>query len=137
MRLGALLDLIWRDVNLMKGASVITVRGETAKDRDVRLVPVSTRLAGFLEMAKTGPEGKEYAPERFVFGELGEPLGSIKRAWETAVLKARGVKPEVGRCPPAAVSICGASTSTFTTFGEKRARGGMKAGSSCTKCTTS
>ena len=94
MRLGELLDLTWHDVNLMKGASVITVRGETAKDGDVRLIPVSTRLAGFLEMAKTGPDGKEYTPERFVFGELGERLGSIKKSWETAVLKAHGVKPK-------------------------------------------
>ena len=29
-----------------------------------------------------------------MFGELGERLGSIKKAWETAVLKAHGVKPE-------------------------------------------
>ena len=76
-----LLDLTWRDVNLAKGAAVITVRGETAKDADVRLIPVSIRLAGFLEMAETDPSGQEYGSEKFVFGELtGGKLSSACRA---------------------------------------------------------
>jgi integrase len=45
-------------------------------------------------MAKTDPAGKDYKPEYFVFGELGQPVASIKKAWETAVLKAHGHKPK-------------------------------------------
>jgi integrase len=79
MRLGELLDLTWRDVNLADGGGIITVRAETAKDGDVRLILISSKLAGFLEMAKTDPAGKDYAPEKYVFGELGERLGSIRK----------------------------------------------------------
>jgi integrase len=57
------------------------------------VIPISTRLRGVLEMAKTDPEGKDYGPDAFVFGELGLPVGNIKRAWETAVLKAHGHTP--------------------------------------------
>ena len=57
MRLGELRDLTWRDVSLADGTGVITVRGETAKDGDVRLLPISSKLAGFLEMARTDSAG--------------------------------------------------------------------------------
>ena len=36
------------------------------------------------------PASKEYPPDSYVFGELGQQVGNVKRAWETAVLKARG-----------------------------------------------
>jgi hypothetical protein len=45
-------------------------------------------------MAKTDLAGREYPLEAFVFGELGQRVGSIKKAWETAVLKAHGVAPQ-------------------------------------------
>ena len=92
-RLGELLDLTWRDVALADGGGVITVRGETAKDAEPRLIPISSRLAAFLELAKTDPAGRDYTPKKFVFGELGERVASIKRAWETALLKAHGHTP--------------------------------------------
>ena len=91
MRLGELRALTWRDVQLE--ARVITVRAETAKDDDNRQIPISARLAAVLEMANTSPAGKTYPPDACVFGELGEPLGSIKKAWTTTVLKAHDIKP--------------------------------------------
>ena len=91
MRLGELRGLVWRDVDL--DGRVLTVRAETAKDDDARPIPISSRLAGFLEIARTCPDGNDFPPDAFVFGELDKPLGSIKKAWETAVLKAHGVKP--------------------------------------------
>jgi hypothetical protein len=51
-----------------------------AKDSEVRLIHISSRLAGYLKMAKTDPEGRDYKPEAFVFGELGLQIGSIKKA---------------------------------------------------------
>jgi integrase len=92
MRLGELLGLTWRDVNLEE--RILTVRAETAKDDETRLLPISSRLAAVLEMARTDPAGREYPLEAFVFGELGERVGSIKKSWETAVLKAHGVTPQ-------------------------------------------
>lgn len=50
--------------------------------------PISDRLAGVLEMAKTDPAGKEYGPTAHPFGELGEVVASTKRAWLTACRKA-------------------------------------------------
>jgi integrase len=91
MRRGELLGLTWRDVDL--DDRVLTVRAETAKDDETRLLPISQRLAAVLTMAKTDPAGEDYPREAFVFGEFGEQVGSIKRAWETAVLKAHGIKP--------------------------------------------
>ena len=93
MRLGELRALTWGDIALTDTSGVITVRAETAKDRDVRLIPISARLHGFLHMAKTAPTGKDYPADAFVFGELGERLGSIKKAWETVVLKAHDIDP--------------------------------------------
>jgi integrase len=91
MRLGELLALTWLDVD--RDNRILTIRGENAKDSDVRLIPISSRLAGYLTMAKSDPDGQDYKPEAFVFGELGLRVGSIKKAWETTVLKAHGYKP--------------------------------------------
>ena len=63
------------------------------KDQDFRIIPVSSRLAAVLEMAKTDPAGKEFGPAAFVFGdEIGQRVKTVKKSWRTAVLKAHGVK---------------------------------------------
>ena len=108
MRRGELLGLQWRDVNLER--KEISVRAETTKTRTGRILPVSSRLAAVLEMARTslqtflddGPTAKASANERaaflarcYVFGdEAGLQVGNVKRAWETAVLKAHGHRPQ-------------------------------------------
>ena len=91
-RRGELLALQWADMNLDR--KELTVRAETAKDGDRRVLPISPRLAAVLEMAKTDPAGKEYKPEDYVFGKLGRKVENVKRAWETAVLKAHGHAPK-------------------------------------------
>jgi integrase len=107
MRRGELLGLIWRDVNLQR--KEITVRAETTKTKTARVLPISTRLAAVFEMARTaleafmasGPTAKLTETEReaflggcYVFGdEAGLKVGNVKRAWETAVLKAHGYTP--------------------------------------------
>jgi integrase len=90
-RRGELLGLRWSDVNLPRHE--LLVRAENAKDRDVRTVPISARLAAVLKMANTDPAGREYPPSAYVFGTLGEPVQSIKKAWETCVLRAHGHEP--------------------------------------------
>ena len=59
-----------------------------------RELPISSRLAAVLEMAKLDPAGREYPPTAYVFGELGKRIKSVKKAWETTVLKAHGHEPE-------------------------------------------
>jgi integrase/recombinase XerD len=90
-RRGELLSLQWRDVDQARGELVI--RGEKAKDGDTRVLPISTRLAAVLTMAKTDPAGKDYEGDDYVFGELGQKVDNVKRAWETCVLKAHGYEP--------------------------------------------
>ena len=44
---------------------------------------------------KTDPTGKDFKPEDFVFGDVvGRQITDIKKAWETAVLKAHGHTPK-------------------------------------------
>jgi integrase len=54
---------------------------------------MSARLAAVLEMARLDPVGLAYPATAYVFGELGQKQGSIKKAWEMAVLKAHGYAP--------------------------------------------
>jgi integrase len=90
--LGELLTLQWRDVSFSRNE--ITLRAEKTKDREHRTVPVSTRLRGVLEMVKNDPDGKPFSSLSYVFGnEVGGAVGSIKRAWQTTVLRANGHKP--------------------------------------------
>jgi integrase len=96
MRRGELLGLTWRDVNLERRE--MTVRPENSKTRTGRVLPISARLAGILELANTDPAGQTFGPEKFVFGDVvGQRVNDIKRAWETCVLKAHGHKPAYTR----------------------------------------
>jgi integrase len=57
---------------------------------------MSAKLAAILEMAKTDAKTRSvHGPTGYVFGDgAGRKVGNIKRAWETALLKAHGRKPE-------------------------------------------
>jgi integrase len=107
MRRGELLNLRWADVNLER--KEITVRAETTKTCTARVIPISSRLAGVLDMAKTafttllasGPAKDLSERERvaltargYVFGdEAGLRVANVKRAWQTAVVKAHEHTP--------------------------------------------
>jgi integrase len=87
-RLGELLALQWRDVDLERRE--LRIRGESTKDGETRRLPISMRLAPVLEMAKANPAGKLYPASACVFGVLGEPVKTIKKAWESCILRAHG-----------------------------------------------
>jgi len=91
-RRGELLSLRWVDVNLTDHE--LTIRAENAKDREVRVIPISTRLAAVLEMMKTDPAARPYPPTACVFGHAGRRIANIKKAWESAVLLAHRHEPE-------------------------------------------
>jgi len=92
-RLGELLSLQWREVNL-KGRE-LCILASKAKDREDRHIPISSTLLAVLEMAQHGPTGQPLPSVAYVFGdECGSRIESPKKAWETAVLKAHGHKPE-------------------------------------------
>ncbi len=91
-RRGELLALTWADID--KDRAALTIRAENAKDAERRVLPISPRLAGVLYMARTDPAGDEYPTDAFVFGDVGQQVLNVKRAWTTAVLKSHGHEPK-------------------------------------------
>ena len=91
-REGELLSLRWADVSLARGE--IILRAELTKARERRIIPISGRLRQMLETRRNDSDGRPLPPSAHVFGgEIGRRVGSIKRAWQTAVLRAHGHKP--------------------------------------------
>jgi integrase len=91
-RLGELLSLQWGDVSLGRGE--IVLRASKTKTATDRVIPVSSRLRAVLEHVRRDPNGEPHGPMAYVFGdELGSRVKCIRRAWQTAVLKAHGQTP--------------------------------------------
>ena len=86
MRLGELLSLQWRDVDLERRE--IRILASKAKSGRERVVPISDRLMAVFEMARLDPSGKPLGVDSYVFGdELGGRIRSVKRAWTTVCKK--------------------------------------------------
>ena len=86
MRLGELLSLQWRDVDLQRRE--IRILASKAKSGRERVVPVSDRLMAVFEMARLDPSGKPLGLDNYVFGdELGGRIRNVKRAWTTVCKK--------------------------------------------------
>ena len=86
-RPGEILGLQWRDVSLVRNELV--VQPEKEKTRTGRIIPITSRLKVILEMRQLDPEGKEFGPEAYVFGNVvGERTKSMRVEWVDAVEKA-------------------------------------------------
>lgn len=91
-RRGELLSLTWRDINFERRE--MTILAARTKTKAGRVLPISARLVAVLEMARHDPAGALFGPDAAVFGDVvGRPVKDIKRAWETAVMKAHGHAP--------------------------------------------
>jgi len=91
-RQGELLTLRWGDVSLARGE--IILRAEHTKDRENRILPISSRFRKVLEMRRDSSAGVPFPSSAYVFGdETGQRVGNVRRAWQTAVLRAHGHKP--------------------------------------------
>lgn len=87
-RPGELRSLQWRDVSLERRELV--VRATKSKTRTERLVPLSVRLLGVLEMRRHGPDGRVVDPDAYVFGNaIGEQVKTFRPAWERARIAAK------------------------------------------------
>jgi integrase len=86
LRRGELLQLRWRDLDLQR--RLLTVRGEGAKTRQTRHLPLNSEATGVLKAWR--PTAIE--PDWYVFGGSTEatPLGTVKKAWQ-GVLKSASV----------------------------------------------
>jgi len=97
-RRGELLKLQWRDIDRTRRE--VHVRAENAKDGEDRVIPITTRLAAVLEMARHDPAGEEFEANAHVFGnEVGEPVANVNRAWTTCILRAHGFTPSWDKRP--------------------------------------
>jgi integrase len=95
-RIGEILSLQWRQIRRdQKGAARwIELPATKTKTGEARVIPVGTDLRAVLSLRRHGPDGKEHAGDRYVFGnEVGERVKEVRRQWEDAVLKAHGHTP--------------------------------------------
>lgn len=94
-RRGELLTLQWANVRLDGPRPAIILTAAKTKTRTLREIPISSRLRAILDMRKTGADGKPHKPTAYVFGDdTGAAIGSFKRSWATAKLRAHGFTPE-------------------------------------------
>ena len=88
-RLGELLSLQWHQVQRDEQGQArwIVLEAVKTKTETTRTIPIGPRLRAELEMRRHAPDGKEHKPTAYVFGdEVGEQVGSVRRAWDTASL---------------------------------------------------
>jgi integrase len=80
------------DVSLPRGE--IILRAEHTKDRENRIIPISSRFREVLAMRRDSPAGVPFPSSADVFGdEIGQRVGNVRRAWQRAVLRAHGHTP--------------------------------------------
>ena len=86
-RPGEILSLQWRDVNMERRE--LTVQAAKSKTRTGRIIPISSRLMGVLEMRRLDPVGRPHVSESYVFGDaIGQRTKSVRNAWNRAREKA-------------------------------------------------
>ena len=92
LRRGELLQLRWRDLDLQR--RMLTVRGEGAKTRQTRHVPLNSEATRLLKAWR--PTVSE--PEWCVFGGSTEstPLVAVKKAWRGILKSANMTWPQTG-----------------------------------------
>ena len=105
MRRGEILSLQWsqiegvsidEDNGVKWGArpEIVLPASKTKTKRD-RRIPISMRLRAVLAMRRFDPDQKPLAGDAYVFGNaIGQRIGDVGRAWETAVLRAHGHAPK-------------------------------------------
>jgi integrase len=66
----------------------------TTKGLRTRYVPLSQELGAMLELRRHDPDGDQFGPEAYVFGnEVGERLKNYQKAWSTLRRRALGHGP--------------------------------------------
>lgn len=89
IRRGEAFGLRWADVDVVRGA--LTVRGETAKSGQSRVIPLNATIAAALTTWRSQSTDASADDLVFANGASGEALTTIKTAWR-ALLKAAKIK---------------------------------------------
>jgi integrase len=84
LRRGELLSMKWEDVNFNE--KIITVRAKNAKSRKLRHIPLNSEAYEILSSWKTTKKSRQ---EYVFINRDGNPLGSVKKAWKTLLIKAQ------------------------------------------------
>lgn len=94
VRRGEMLEILVKDVHLDR--SEIVLRGATTKSGKTRTVPISTvRLRAVIEWFLSDAAGQRKRTDKpLISNEAGEPVGTFRRAWEDANLRAHGSAPQ-------------------------------------------
>lgn len=75
-------------------AEIVLPASKTKTRRD-RRIPISTRLRAVLAMRRFDPKGDPLPADASVFGNaIGQRVGDVGRAWETAVLRSHSQQPK-------------------------------------------
>jgi integrase len=90
-RRGELLSLQWWQVKDLNGGTPrLDLPAAKTKTKRDRVVPISGRLKGILEMRRNDPAGEPHGPQAYVFGdEIGRRIRSIKTAWRLTCRRAQ------------------------------------------------
>src|SRR5438067_8279821 len=82
---------------LRSDAHELHVSNRTTKGLRTRYLPLSQELRAMLELRRHDPDGDEFGPDAYVFGnEVGERLKNYQKAWSTLRLRAIGHGPHWG-----------------------------------------
>jgi integrase len=92
MRRGEMLALRFADIDFDR--QIITLRGSTTKSGKTRFVPIPTeRLRAVVAWLQLDAAGEQKSVEALMFSdEVGGGIGSFRKAWVTAVLRAHDVE---------------------------------------------
>ena len=91
-RIGEILNVQFRQ--LRWDLNELHLSNRTTKGLRSRYIPLSQELRAMLELRRYDPDGEEFTPDAYVFGnEVGERLKNYQKAWSTLRLRAIGHGP--------------------------------------------
>jgi integrase len=94
-RIGEILSVQFRQ--LRWDLNELHLSNRTTTGLRTRYVPLSQELRAMLELRRHDPDGEEFGPDAYVFGnEVGERLKNYQKAWSTLRLRAIGHGPHWG-----------------------------------------
>jgi integrase len=91
-RLGELLSLQWCQIRRDEHGQArwVVLPAAKTKTAEARVIPVGPNLRAVLELRRHALDGTEHPSTAYVFGnEVGEPVKSIRTAWELACERAQ------------------------------------------------
>jgi integrase len=94
-RIGEILSVQFKQ--LRWDLNELHLSNRTTKGLRTRYVPLSQELRAMLELRRHDPDGEEFTPDAYAFGnEVGERLKNYQKAWSTLRLRAVGHGPHWG-----------------------------------------